>query len=43
MEAACNTGLVDDSVELDYIVYDDKEVDTVLLEGSIKPWLLNLS
>ncbi len=41
LEAACCSGLVDESKPLDYIVYND-EVDVVLLEGSIKPELMNL-
>lgn len=43
MEAVCNTGLVDNTMVIDYIVYDDKQFDVVLLDGSIKPCLLNLS
>ena len=46
LEAACCSGLVDKDKPLDFIVYNDEVdegVEIVLLEGSIKPGLINLN
>ncbi len=43
LEAACCSGLVDESKPLDFIVYDDEGIDVVLLEGAFKPEIMSLS